>query len=258
MSGYEHRVVVYADVLGWREEAQKSDPSRALTSVTKIHERTAHFNAETRRKLREETDEHVRKGAVPVGPRDPSLREIQFGTFSDHFVFSGNPFVIGSLLDIVAALVVDLLHLGFLVRGAVVLGKLYHQDNIVFGPGLLTAITMEEREAFYPRLLLTDEVVKEYFRGEAPFVHGACAIKDQLGRYVMNPFVVPFRGSDSDVESFEQEYFRLREIKKTIETNVDTLVGSKHYSQAEKWIYLRRLIEGPVFDAAPQLRQFWK
>jgi hypothetical protein len=46
-----------------------------------------------------------------------------------------------------------------LVRGAVVLGKIYHEEGIIFGPALIEAHRLE-KHAVYPRIVATVEVIE--------------------------------------------------------------------------------------------------
>lgn len=45
------------------------------------------------------------------------------------------------------------------LRGAIVLGEIYTDNDITFGPGLTSAYLMEENNAKYPRIILTKEVL---------------------------------------------------------------------------------------------------
>lgn len=90
--------------------------------------------------------------------------EVQFGAFSDHFVFSMPASFGGRIFSAASKLIISLLRAGYLIRGAVVLGLLYHSDNVIFGPALLTAVEMEERESFYPRILVSDSAVASLCR----------------------------------------------------------------------------------------------
>jgi hypothetical protein len=119
------------------------------------------------------------------------------------------------------------------------------------------AVRIEEQEAKFPRILVSDGIVNLYFRGEQPFVEGAAIIKDQFNRWIINPFPMPFDGPVAVVESFERENFRLSQIGRTVVENIIMLNDQREYSKAEKWIYFKELVEGPVFDASPKLRRFW-
>jgi hypothetical protein len=53
----------------------------------------------------------------------------------------------------------ELLCLGYFVRGAIVLGKLYHDDEMVFGDALVRAYELETNVARFPRIIIPREIV---------------------------------------------------------------------------------------------------
>jgi hypothetical protein len=127
---YEDRLLLFADVLGWSEEIKRGSGDALLKVVQRIHlEAEAHS---------ERGRDELKQMAKKLGGRvNPMALEVQFGAFSDHFVFS-MPAGFGSrICSAGSKLVIELLHQGFLTRGAIVVGKLHHKDNVVFGPALL-------------------------------------------------------------------------------------------------------------------------
>jgi hypothetical protein len=74
---------------------------------------------------------------------------------------------------------------------------------------------------------------------------------------VINPFAVPFEGSDELIESLVRLNFFLPEIKQIIDDQIVSLETGGRQQHAEKWRYVAQFIAGPVLDAAPQLRRFW-
>lgn len=46
------------------------------------------------------------------------------------------------------------------MRGAIVEGEFFHNDNIVYGKELVEAVHLEEKEAVYPRILVQKELSK--------------------------------------------------------------------------------------------------
>jgi hypothetical protein len=50
--------------------------------------------------------------------------------------------------------VTSLLSLGYLVRGSMVRGLLYHRGNVIFGPCLIRAYDLEQRVAIFPRIVI--------------------------------------------------------------------------------------------------------
>jgi hypothetical protein len=255
---YQERLLLYADILGWKAEIARDDGVNLLSAVQDIHRRAEDHNEQARKKLiaQEGTIIQTDLGPMRVERVNRMALEVQFGAFSDHFVFS-LPASFGSrILSIASKLIIDLLRVGFLTRGAVVFGPLYHCDNVIFGPALLEAVKIEEREAFYPRVLVSDAAVDHYSKLPND-LRDRTMITDQTGRSVVNPFAMPFDGTDEVIESFVQLNLFLPQIKAKIGLQIDSLEKQSRRDHAEKWRYLEQFIVGPVFEAAPKLRRFW-
>jgi hypothetical protein len=60
----------------------------------------------------------------------------------------------------VLRLCITALQNNFLLRGAIVSGKLVHTETTIFGPALQTACAMEKKLAIYPRVILNDGICK--------------------------------------------------------------------------------------------------
>ncbi len=50
--------------------------------------------------------------------------------------------------------------MGFLIRGGISIGRLFHSDNFIFGDALIKAYELESKYAKYPRIILDDEVIE--------------------------------------------------------------------------------------------------
>jgi hypothetical protein len=61
----------------------------------------------------------------------------------------------------IETLALDLLSEGFFIRGAIVKGKLYHDDQMIFGAALVSAYELETEVVRYPRVMLTRAVVED-------------------------------------------------------------------------------------------------
>ena len=59
------------------------------------------------------------------------------------------------------SLALDLLKMGYFVRGALVQGRLYHDDRMVFGEALISAIRLEREIVRFPRVMVTSAVAVE-------------------------------------------------------------------------------------------------
>lgn len=72
-----------------------------------------------------------------------------------------NQFGLEHLCHALTDLTCNLLYQGFFVRGAIVKGRLYHDDQMVFGEALVRAYSMEQEVVRYPRIMLTSDVVAD-------------------------------------------------------------------------------------------------
>lgn len=205
---YEKRLLLYADILGWREEIARDDGVRLLAAIQDIHRRAEDHNEKNRKELiaQEGTIVQTDLGPMHVESINRMALEVQFGAFSDHFVFSLPASFGNRILQIASKLIIDLLRARFSTRGAVVLGPLHHCDNVIFGPALLEAVKIEEREAFYPRILVSDAVVDHCSKPPNDPRYKAM-ITDQTGRSVINPFAMPLDGPDDVIELYTSTSF---------------------------------------------------
>lgn len=130
---YEKRAVLFLDILGFSELVKSGKERRLLAAL-----------------------QHVQGRAIEAHEGG----KVDFTAFSDCIVVS-TPLLTGSgalrLAKYARLLALDLLSHGFLTRGAVVVGDLYHEGGIVLGPSLVTAYHLESKKALYPRILATLE-----------------------------------------------------------------------------------------------------
>jgi hypothetical protein len=84
---------------------------------------------------------------------------IEFSYFSDSFAVSVPHTHPRAIFKILSWATDSLLHKGFLVRGEVTIGELYHKQGIIFGPVMIDAVTIEKHHAKYPRLLCSDTLI---------------------------------------------------------------------------------------------------
>lgn len=62
----------------------------------------------------------------------------------------------------------DLLGAGFLVRGGIDIGPVYHNSNIIFGPAMVLAYEIESKCAIYPRIIVSDRVLNYGYNNPTP------------------------------------------------------------------------------------------
>lgn len=136
---YERRLTLYFDILGWKgliDEAG-SDPSK-IAILRYILQMFSIF-------------------------RDQQLSNAEDGayisTFSDNVVISTyySEDRLLPLLESIGQVQLGLAVLGILMRGAITLGDLHHDDSVVFGPALNRAHYLESKIADYPRIILDND-----------------------------------------------------------------------------------------------------
>jgi hypothetical protein len=118
---YERRLVAYLDILGW-SEACKVESDRVATAAKLIHDAANDYSTDTKNKI-----ESISKEAK--GEPNLMYMAVQAGAFSDNYVLS-MPVAFGfRIIQSASALSIKLLQLGFLTRGGVTIGPVYHRDR---------------------------------------------------------------------------------------------------------------------------------
>jgi hypothetical protein len=254
---YEQRFLLYVDILGWTTAVKENgEDRRLLEAVERIHIHAERYNERHKQDIRDRVAKS--EGKLQLFP---AFFEVQFGAFSDHFVYS-MPVGFGPRIVTTASkLVLDLLRVGWLTRGAIVLGQLHHKDNIIFGPALLEAVDMEAHHSIYPRILISDAALREFDEWEDDPRYKE-KIRDQYDRFVVNPFAIPFVVDNSKtgtgmMDPFVNMNFAFHEIKPLLAAEVEKHTKTDRGPQAEKWAYVQRFITERVFGEDPILKAYW-
>ena len=136
---YERRLVIFYDILGWRNRVSNAGQSAELIG-----------------QLRRTVLNHARMGKHVPG---------RSTTFSDNVVLS---YPVGDEDDLcmhlfsVAALQAGVAQDGFWLRGGITIGSILHDDEVVFGPALNRAHYLESQIAKYPRIVVDRDVIKNF------------------------------------------------------------------------------------------------
>jgi hypothetical protein len=166
---YPDRFCAFVDILGFRNliaRLTNSDPEvQSLRDILlRVHNP----------RVREFKDLHH------VGYRTQSI--------SDAVAVSVIPTIAGLLLltRALEQLAMDLLALGYFVRGAIVRGRLYHDDSIIFGDALIRAYDLETTVVRYPRIMVRSDVL-DGLNAKSPLVPAIkAAVRDSADgpRYI--------------------------------------------------------------------------
>lgn len=145
---YEKRIILFIDFLGFREvvERTKKDADElsrlidALNSISVAGELTT----------------------------NPSQQVTQF---SDSLVISYKVSETSGVFWMANAIALTLIQLvghGYLLRGAVTIGKLYHTKRHLVGPAMVSVYEMESKVACVPRVIFDPEIIKAARRHPQP------------------------------------------------------------------------------------------
>lgn len=145
---YQNRAILFIDLLGFKNAVNSSVYSEEL--FTKI--------------MRAVNSLYKAKGDNYNGPLKGSEIGVDISTFSDSLVISKDLLEPGSfyyLLNMAYFAIAEIIASGFVARGAITVGKLYHDEKVIFGPGINDAYMLENKCAIYPRVIVQKEVVEK-------------------------------------------------------------------------------------------------
>jgi hypothetical protein len=157
-------------------------------------------------------------------------------------------------------ILIDLVHLqlelllrGILFRGGLVVGDVYHKDNIVFGPGMNEAYELESKYAKSPRIILTKKTIDEGFSHnpeqntpEMELEHILSTVrKDSDGYYFIDYL------KQSEEFDFEYDYYVM--LNKTKNFFEKELLDNKDKNIIEKYLWLKQYYNLIVSDIDHEL-----
>jgi hypothetical protein len=181
---YKNRVVAFLDILGWKQAVlsngnEGKDVVRMLgKTLAQLQGVTSHFNS--LKKLLSEDQKW---------PGDPVMTQ-----FSDCLILSVENDSHGreTLQHALLILTSNLIQFGFLLRGGVTRGQIFHDGGLVFGPALIEAYELESKVASTPRVILSKELSAEW--GGREIYGGFPWIPSGDGHLFFN-FLPPFFGN---------------------------------------------------------------
>ncbi|QXJ49273.1 hypothetical protein KIV12_05715 [Bacillus altitudinis] len=209
---YEHRYIVFIDILGFKNFVEESEENE--DQLKNIHEALNYIS-----RIKRENDE----GTL-------SLKDMgkEVTVFSDSIVISmpvSNNSEGWILLNEVIFLQINLMNLGICIRGGMTAGKLYHKENIVFGPAMNEAYNLESNCAIYPRVIVSSNYLETVYRYGNPLPEiEHDYYKDYLDLLKEDQdgnFYVDFLNQELNVDGREEYLNFLEKTKNSIIQNLD-------------------------------------
>lgn len=201
---YERRYCLFFDVLGFRNKVSK----RTAKNIHDI--------------LQEIRKSHNYREVYGEYTPESSFSSRRVTQFSDCVVVSylkGDFIGWMNIIKDIFVLQLNLLRHGFLIRGAVTVGDLYHDDQFCFGPALIEAAELEKL-AMYPRVILTDQ-----FAPQSLFNNPTAITDLAKGRNINNMvandldgmfYIDYFNVIPEDFDNFDELFSYLHDLKKSI------------------------------------------
>jgi hypothetical protein len=143
------------------------------------------------------------------------------------------------MLNSLEALTISLLDKGRFVRGAVVKGKLYHDDKMVFGEAQIRAYNLENNIARFPRIMLARDVAISALELPRQFPND---VIDFVRQSTDGPFflhvlsaIVPILESAQDPHDRSNHLARYNLIASKIQQRFDDAVDNPRHFEKVQW-----------------------
>jgi hypothetical protein len=161
---YREKYVAFLDLMGFKPSIDRTQYNS--TAHKKIHDTLA-----------------VLKDTLYNGGRSGA----QFTYFSDCIVFTTDRTYSGfaDILHGIEVVTNNMLNLNFLVRGGLVVGNVYHDQNLVYGPALNQAYEIERNEAVFPMTTASREVLEDAKKYSPQFCKEVLH-QDERGQYFVH------------------------------------------------------------------------
>lgn len=157
---YERCLIVYIDILGFKQ---------------KIDTESANHISRCIRIIAEAVEPHRFKSTFPNLPRENFVNFsdlcVQWFSLEDEKKLPPVGWLTSQILKIVHAQSWLLFDEQLLIRGGVTIGPLAKSYGQIFGPGLVRAYELESQQAKYPRILVDECLMDEFYRNPSLCVH---------------------------------------------------------------------------------------
>ena len=202
---YEKRFVAFLDILGFKEMIKETYINgEEFNRIKKVLGKIANMK---------DLNYHDKYPQNEIG-KDVSV-------FSDSIIisYSADMSIGAPLLHILIDLVhlcINLLSNNIFVRGGITFGEIIHNENVCFGPAMIKAYEIEQKEAFYPRIVVDKAAVQKGL-----LLHGIAdtsEIKEYIEQVINEGedglfFLDILFASEDEIGNFDEYLCFLNEIK---------------------------------------------
>jgi hypothetical protein len=244
---FEDQLTVFIDFLGFSEASVRLDEAlqlRLLTLLLAISAMRGEFSNDS----------------DPPGENMSAIRlRPTITTFSDHIVASYPMsrinfgldeqttvgMVLGDVILRVARIAAAALRYGFLIRGGISRGKLYHSSGVVFGPAMIEAYELESRTAIYPRIVLSPSLARSLGQN-VHREHDGIASIDYVS-FMLGSSAAPGDGHATHVKVWFDE------IVPIIKSTITSLENDGKIKALSKWVWFSKQFSDALRRTNPQI-----
>jgi hypothetical protein len=179
MISYQERIFAFIDILGFADLVKESEfDTSKIIRIYNLLERTKTM------------------ARLPVGHKFKYIQvdwaKFRSHTFSDSIIISC-PYESFDYFNALIGWIMAYQHSmwaqeGTFIRGAVVYGKIFDEENsaMLFGPALVDAYHLEKDTAKWPRILVDSSIWKKFSDEERLRTIKECLVKDNEGNYYLD------------------------------------------------------------------------
>lgn len=213
---YKDRIVAFVDILGF------SALVASLANDSELHGRL-HYALTYIKSYRQSS-------------RTPNTanNNLEVSIFSDSIVITAEPLDAFSVLWACGWLQAQLLCSGILTRGGIAIGPTIHQDDVLYGEGMLKAHRIESSAAVYPRIVVAPCLLSRL----SPGLKKHFLDEDSDGLWFVDPF--KFDASPSGAEELASDGYDPREVYfEELGRHIAAAIkGAKQVDHLAKWNWL--------------------
>jgi len=126
-----------------------------------------------------------------------------------------------------------LLRMGYFVRGGLVRGQLFHEENIVFGPALLDAYHLESTIAKFPRIMIPRKVMLEIQNTSISSQLQRFTVQGNDGPFAINVLAEMDGSTPEDYRSFLLP--QMKQIADQIRIRLDEATDNPSHFEKVQW-----------------------
>lgn len=254
---YEESFTAFLDFLGFSEASKALDEpkrERVLQLLLSLVALRSEFSAAITEQEKGSTRYLIR----------PAI-----STFSDHIVISYGLeslrestevsedalpfFIFGQINTLISTIAAQALRLGFLIRGAATIGKLYHANGVVFGEALVETTQLEARTAVYPRVVLSSRITNR------PIWRQTFTKREDDGILCIDYIkLMPFQAAPpgDDWATNVKQWFD--EIFVVVKEALETFEREGKLNELGKWTWFAKRFRTTIAEFPPQALEAWK